>query len=239
MPAYISSGTWSLMGLELPEPVISQLSFEDGFTNEIGLGGKVRFLKNICGLWLIQECRRAWLELGLDVPYGKMSSMAEKTEPFRSLINPDDPVFIEAGGMPERIQEYCKKTDQPVPERRGQIIRCIYESLALRYAQVWERLVSYTENTPEAIHIVGGGCQDKLLNQFTANALGVPVLASPVEATGLGNIMAQLMADGSITSLTEGREIVADSSLVDRYEPEDSEAWKNARATFDQLTRHS
>ena len=239
MPAYISSGTWSLMGLELPEPVISQQSFEDGFTNEIGVGGTIRFLKNICGLWLIQECRRAWLEIGLDVPYGKMASMAGEMEPFRSLIDPDDPVFVEAGNMPERIQRYCGKTDQPVPERKGQIIRCIYESLALRYAQVWDRLVSYTENTPEAIHIVGGGCQDKLLNQFTANALGVPVLASPVEATGLGNIMAQLMADGSITSLTEGREIVANSSLVDRYEPEDSEAWKNARATFDQLTRHS
>jgi len=165
--------------------------------------------------------------------------MAEEMEPFRSLIDPDDPVFVEAGNMPERIQRYCEKTDQPVPERKGQIIRCIYESLTLRYATVWDRLVSYTENTPKEIHIVGGGCQDKLLNQFTADAIEVPVLASPVEATGLGNIMAQLMADGSIASLTEGREIVANSSLVDRYEPEDSEAWKNARVTFNQLTRHS
>lgn len=235
-PAFLSSGTWSLIGLELPEPVINQQSFEDGFTNEIGLNNTVRFLKNICGLWLIQESKRHWKSEGHDVPYGKMASLADEAEAFRSLINPDDPRFIEAGRMPEKIQEFCKETGQPVPETNGQIIRCIYESLALRYSQAWTSLMQHVDEAPTTLHIVGGGCQDDLLNQFTANAIGVTVAACPVEATGLGNIMAQMLADGTISTVAEGRAIVLNSSLVLEFEPEDQAEWAQAKAKFQTLT---
>ncbi len=235
-PAFLSSGTWSLMGLELPEPVISQQSFDDAFTNEIGVGGTVRFLKNICGLWLIQESKRFWKEQGQDIPYAQMASLAAEATPFRSLINPDAADFVDAGQMPEKIKTFCRNTNQPVPETPGEIIRCIYESLALRYNQVWQRLMQYVEEAPTTLHIVGGGCQDKLLNQFAANAIGVKVAASPVEATGLGNVLAQMLADKSISSIAEGRAIVLNSSLVEIFEPRDAEIWTEAKAKFAQLT---
>lgn len=231
-PAYLSSGTWSLLGLELPEPVITEQSQADGFTNEIGINNTVRFLKNICGLWLIQQTKRYWKAGGEDVPYSKMAGFAAEAEPFRSFINPDDMRFIEAGRMPEKVQEYCHETGQPIPETKGQIIRCIYESLALRYAQVWENLMQYTENKPTTLHIVGGGCQDKLLNQFAANSIGVKVAACPVEATGLGNILAQMLASGDINDLSEGRKIILNSSLVETFEPEDSVPWAEAKIRF-------
>jgi rhamnulokinase len=231
-PAFLSSGTWSLMGLELQEPVINQQSYEDAFTNEIGINNTVRFLKNICGLWLIQESRRHWLSEGQDVPYAKMASLATEAEPFRSLINPDDPRFIEAKDMPKKIQNFCHETGQPIPKTKGEIIRCIYESLALRYATVWEKLIQYTDEVPTSLHIVGGGCQDKLLNQFAANAIGVKVAACPVEATGLGNILAQMLADGAIANITEGRSIVLNSSLVETFEPTNQEEWQKAKEAF-------
>lgn len=231
-PAFLSSGTWSLMGLELKEPVINKESFDGAFTNEIGIGGTVRFLKNICGLWLIQESRRQWITEGQDVPYGKMAALAIETTPFRSLINPDDPRFIEAGRMPQKIQEFCYETGQPVPETKGEIIRCIYESLALRYSQVWQSLIQHVDETPTTLHIVGGGCQDNLLNQFAANAIGIKVAACPVEATGLGNIMAQMLADGAIANVAEGRAIVLNSSIVLTFEPEDQVIWREAKAKF-------
>ena len=234
-PAFLSSGTWSLMGLELKEPVISQQSYDDEFTNEIGVNQTVRFLKNICGLWLIQESKRYWLAAGEDVPYGKMATLAAEAPAFRSMINPDDPRFVEAGRMPEKIREYCRETNQPIPESKGELIRCIYESLALRYATVWDKLIQYTEHQPTTLHIVGGGCQDKLLNQFAANAIGVKVAACPVEATGLGNILAQMLADGSINNLSEGREIVLNSSLVETFEPSDPIEWAEAKANFSKL----
>jgi rhamnulokinase len=235
-PAFLSSGTWSLMGLELPEPIISDQSFEDAFTNEIGVGGSVRFLKNICGLWLIQESKRFWMATGNDIPYAKMASLAQQAEPFRSLINPDDPCFTEASRMPEKIQEFCHASGQPIPETPGEIIRCIYESLALRYYQVWQSLTQYVDEMPKTLHIVGGGCQDKLLNQFAANAIGVTVAACPVEATGLGNIIAQMLADGAIANVAEGRAIVLNSSLVEKFEPADQVPWAEARARFGSIT---
>lgn len=234
-PAYLSSGTWSLMGLELSEPVITQQSFDDAFTNEIGVGGKIRFLKNICGLWLVQESRRYWLENGHDYSYADMAGLASKVEPFRSLIDPDDPRFAEAGRMPEKIQDYCRETKQQVPETPGETIRCIYESLALRYAEVWKKLPNYTDEAPDCLHILGGGCQDKLLNQFTANALGTRVLAGPIEATGLGNIITQMMADGAIQSLAEGRAIVANSFPLESYDPKDTEIWNAVKERFASL----
>ncbi|MBC2605213.1 rhamnulokinase [Pelagicoccus albus] len=227
-PAFLSSGTWSLMGLDLPRPNISDESFIDAFTNEIGVGHGVRFLKNICGLWLIQESRRHWLANGEDIPYSRMADLASEAEPFRSLIYPDDPLFEEAGRMPEKVQAYCRHTGQPIPETPGQIIRCIYESLALRYSEVWQRLISYVVKEPTSLHIVGGGCQDNLLNQFAANAIGITVKAGPVEATGLGNIITQMLASGAIGSLKEGRQVVANSAQVKTFEPQDPESWKAA-----------
>ena len=234
-PAYLSSGTWSLMGVELPAPVISEDSYQDAFTNETGVGNTIRFLKNICGLWLIQESRRYWLDHGQDYSYADMAGLAAQAEPFRSLIDPDDPRFADAGHMPERIQAYCQETRQPIPNTPGEVIRCIYESLALRYAEVWTKLPKYTEAAPDCLHVVGGGCQDVLLNQFTANALGARVLAGPVEATGLGNILAQMMADGEISSLAEGRAIVARSFAIKTYEPTDTESWDAVKERFASL----
>ncbi len=231
-PAYLSSGTWSLLGLELNAPVINSDTFKFNFTNEVGYGGKIRFLRNICGLWLIQECRRHWLAEGQDVPYGKMATLAAEAEPFRSLINPDDPCFTGGGHMVETIQDFCQKSGQPVPGTKGEVIRCIYESLALRYAEVWENLLAYTDTPPETLHIVGGGCQDKLLNQFAANAIGTMVTACPVEATGLGNIVVQMLADGVIRDLAEGRDIISNSSLIETYEPEHTEHWNAQKERF-------
>lgn len=231
-PAYLSSGTWSLMGLELQAPVINDRSFADDFTNEVGVNGTVRYLKNICGLWLIQECKRHWKTQGEDLPYHRMASLAAEAEPFRSLINPDDPRFAKAGDMPEKIQAFCEEKGQAIPQTKGEIIRTVYESLALRYATVWEKLMTYTETPPRSLHIVGGGCQDKLLNQFAANAIGVTVKASPVEATGLGNILAQMLADGAIKSIEEGRAIVVNSSIVETFEPNDSDVWTEAKKKF-------
>lgn len=231
-PAYLSSGSWSLLGLELPEPIINPKSFEDSFTNEVGVEKKVRFLKNICGLWLIQECKRHWQAQGEDLPYHRMAALAAEVQPFRSLIDPDDPRFAKAGEMPAKIQAYCQENGQVVPETKGEIIRAIYESLALRYATVWEKLMCYTDTPPSSLHIVGGGCQDKLLNQFAANAIGITVKASPVEATGLGNILAQMLADGAIKNLEEGRAIIANSSIVETFEPKDQVLWTEAKAKF-------
>jgi rhamnulokinase len=238
-PAYLSSGTWSLMGLELPEPVISEQSFEDAFTNEIGIGGSVRFLKNICGLWLIQESRRYWQSIGEDYSFAQLVALGSEAEPFRSFIDPDDERFTHAGKIPEKICDYCRETDQLVPRTPGEVIRCITEGLALRYGQVWEKLIKYADSPPEVLHIVGGGCQDALLNQFTANALGVTVKAGPIEATGLGNIIAQMMADGTISSLAEGRAIVAASFPVTVFEPVGDEVWQTASEKFSMITnRH-
>lgn len=236
-PAYLSSGTWSLMGLELNEPVINEQSYADDFTNEVGVNGTIRYLKNICGLWLIQECKRHWQAQGEDLPYHRMASLAAEAEPFRSLIDPDDPRFAKASDMPEKIQAYCEEKEQAVPKTKGEIIRTVYESLALRYAEVWEKLMTYTETPPRSLHIVGGGCQDKLLNQFAANAIGVTVKASPVEATGLGNILAQMLADGAIKSIEEGREIVVNSSIVETFEPSDRDAWVEAKNKFPAIVK--
>jgi rhamnulokinase len=236
-PAYLSSGTWSLMGLELNEPVISEQSFEDALTNEIGIDGTVRFLKNICGLWLLQESRRYWLSKGQDLAYGEMASLAAEAAPFRSLIDPDDARFAHSGRMPEKVREYCLETGQETPETPGEVIRCICESLALRYAEVWERLLHHTDDPPKVLHIVGGGCQDHLLSQFTANALGIIVKAGPVEATGLGNIIAQMMADGAIKSLAEGRALVSASFPIEAFLPVDGEIWAKAREKFSKITK--
>ena len=234
---FLSSGTWSLMGIELQDPVINTTSFEDGFTNEVGIDGTIRFLKNISGLWLIQECRREWSECGTEIAYNDMAKVASSAAEFSSLIDPDDERFATAGNMEIKIQNFCRETNQLIPKEKGEIIRCIYESLALRYAEVWKKLIRNTAQSPTQLHIVGGGCQDHLLNQFTANAIGEKVIVGPVEATGMGNILCQLISDKKISNITEARYISQNSNTVQIIEPLDKKKWTKAKTKFSKLIK--
>jgi rhamnulokinase len=225
--AYLSSGTWSLLGVELAEPLISEAVRAENFTNEGGVGGSIRFLKNIMGLWLVQECRRAWQRDSRDYSYEELVNEAQAAPPLRSLVEPDDASFWLPPHMPEALAEFCRKTEQPVPATPGELIRCALESLALKYRFVVERAEALTGTKIEVIHIVGGGSQNALLNQWTANACGRPVLAGPVEATALGNAMTQLLGLGEIKSLKDGRDLVRRSVTLTRYEPEDRDQWED------------
>ena len=230
--AYISSGTWSLMGAEVTEPVINVSSLTHNFTNEGGVAGTFRFLKNIMGLWLVQECRRVWANQGESLSYYELMRMAAEAEPLRSIVNPDDSDFLKPGDMPSRIRAFCERTGQPVPQSQGAVVRCALESLALKYRWVLERLAEILGHGLEPIHIVGGGAQNRLLNQFTADATGRQVVAGPIEATAAGNILMQAMALGYIGSLEEGRRIVRRSFDVVTYEPAGGAEWDEAYARF-------
>lgn len=236
---YISSGTWSLMGTELASPVISDESLANGLTNEGGVFGTIRHLKNIMGLWILQESRRQWKREGKDYGFAELSQYAIASKPLKSIINPNDPIFSAPGNMPERIAEYCKKTNQPVPETVGETVRCIVESLALCYRQTTEGLSSVLPEAPAAIHIVGGGSQDTLLCQLTANACDLPVYAGPVEATAIGNISMQTIAKGELSGLSEARELVARSFELKVYEPDKNTAaiWDDAYERFLKLIK--
>ncbi len=234
--AYLSSGTWSLMGVESDDPVVSEKSYEYGFTNEGGLEGTIRVLKNITGLWLVQECRRNWAEAGEDVSFTDMEKEARGATPFQSFINPDDVCFAEPCDMPNVIRAYCKKTGQPVPETKGAIIRTAVESLAFRYKSVFGMLQDLTGRRLDVLHIVGGGVQDRLLNQLTANALGRRVITGPVEATATGNVLAQLIAAKRIASLDEGRDIVRASFETTVYEPADRQDYESAYVRYHEIT---
>ncbi|MDX1961891.1 MAG: rhamnulokinase family protein [Pirellulales bacterium] len=212
---YISSGTWSLMGVEVPQPIITERSLQCNFTNEGGVGQTTRLLKNIAGLWLVQECRRIWRAAGEDHDWSELAALAAQAEPLRSLINPDDPVFLAPANMPAAIQDFCRRTNQPVPATPGQIIRTALESLALRYRQVLGWLRELTGGPIRTIHIVGGGSNNALLNQMTAAATGARVIAGPVEGTAIGNVLMQLIALGEVGSITEARQIVRRSFLVE------------------------
>lgn len=225
---FISCGTWSLFGTELPAPIITQDSRRLNIANEGGAGGRISFLKNIIGLWLVQESRRQWMREGKEYSFGELEKLAAKEAPFRSLIDPDAPEFVPAGDVPERIREFCRRTGQPVPETEGQIVRCIDESLALKYRLTLDEIRTCTGKDYPVIHMVGGGTQSGLLCQFTADACARPVCAGPVEATVYGNLALQLMAAGQIGSLSELRSIIAASEPVKRYEPEDAGAWSEA-----------
>ncbi len=234
--AYLSSGTWSLMGVESDEPVVSEQSYEYGFTNEGGLENTIRLLKNITGLWLVQECRRKWNEGGEELSFSELEKEADASTPFQSFINPDDACFAEPCDMPNVIRTYCENTGQPVPQTKGAIIRTAVESLAFRYKTVFSMLEDLTGGRLDVLHIVGGGTQDRMLNQLAANALGRTVIAGPVEATATGNVVAQLMADSRICSLEEGRSIVRASFETDVYEPVDAEAFAEAYTRFHEIT---
>jgi rhamnulokinase len=233
--AYLSSGTWSLMGLETSSPVITETSRELGFTNEIGYGGTVRLLKNIIGLWLIQESRRYWAKTGQKLEFAELEALAAKATPFASLINPDDARFLSPDDMPEKIAEFCRQTGQPVPPDIGACVRCIYESLALFYGITLRKLEKLADRKIETLHIVGGGSQSGMLNQFAANALKIPVLAGPTECTGLGNILVQAIALGHVPSHAAARTIVRNSFAPKTFLPENSAAWAAAAARFEKL----
>ena len=232
---YISSGTWSLIGAEIDEPIINEKSLRYDFTNEGGLERTFRFLKNIDGMWLLEESRRAWASEGKEYSYGDLTEMAAQAPPLRSLIDPDDDVFLKPGDMPARIRTFCRESGQPVPETEGSVIRCALESLALKYRWVTERLEEIRGRRLEPIHIVGGGSQNGLLNQFTADATGHWVVTGPVEATATGNVLAQLITLGQIGSMWEGREIVRQSFDLTTYEPTESAQWDDAYGRFLEL----
>lgn len=229
---YISSGTWSLMGVEVAEPIISPQSLEYNFTNEGGVCSTFRLLKNIMGLWLVQECRRVWARQGESYSYDELSQMAEQAAPFVALVNPDDPAFLHPADMPAEIRAFCARTGQPVPEDKGAMIRCVLESLALTYRSTLEKLETMLGRRLEVIHIVGGGARNRLLCQFTADATQQPVLAGPVEATAIGNVLMQALALGEFASLQEARAVVRGSFEMARYEPGHPAPWDAAYERF-------
>lgn len=233
--AYISSGTWSLMGVERKQPLVGDAVLQANFTNEGGYGGSIRFLKNIMGLWLVQECRRAWQRAGTSYSYGELIHQAEAAPPFASLVNPNDPSFILPANMPAALADFCRKSSQPAPEGVGGTVRCALESLALCYRWVLDRLEALTGQRTEAIHIVGGGSQNALLNQFTADACNRPVVAGPVEATAIGNVLVQALGAGVLGSLAEAREVVRRSFEVRTFTPQKPDAWQAAYERFCKL----
>jgi len=229
---YISSGTWSLMGAELLEPIINEQSLAFNFTNEGGVGGTFRLLKNIAGLWLLQECRRTWARQGETLSYDALTRMATEADPLQSVVDSDYGEFLKPGDMPDRIRAFCQMTAQPVPQSKGAVVRCALESLALKYRWVLERLEEILGHRLDPIHIVGGGAQNHLLNQFTADATGRQVVTGPVEATAAGNVIVQAMALGHIASLEEGRQVVRNSFDVVTYEPTSQSRWEEAYGCF-------
>jgi rhamnulokinase len=235
--AYISSGTWSLMGVELSAPLVGEAALDANFTNEIGFGGTVCFLKNIMGLWLVQECRRAWERAGQTYGYDELMRQAAAAPPFVSLVDPDHSSFILPANMPAALGEFCRATGQPVPSGVGATVRCALESLALRYRWVLGKLEELTGRKREVIHIVGGGSQAELLCQLTADACDRPVLAGPVEATAIGNVLVQAIGLRAVGSLADAREVVRRSFEVRRYEPKDAAAWQEPYGRFCGLLR--
>ncbi len=233
---YISSGTWSLMGAELDAPLINDATRAANLTNEGGAMGTIRFLKNIMGLWIIQESRRQWKREGKDYSFAQMEAWAKECTPFRSLINVDYKSFGTPGNMPEKIREYCRMTGQPVPQTVGEVVRCIYESLALKYRYTVDTIGQLRGKPATMINVVGGGTKDKFLSQMTADACGIPVCAGPEEATAIGNLVMQAIAQGEIKDLAEAREVVANSFEMKHYQPcAEREAWDEAYARFCKL----
>lgn len=233
--AYISSGTWALMGSELDRPEISDASYQYDFTNEGGVCGRICFQKNIMGLWIVQECRRQWEREGKRFTFNDLEQAARSAAPHRSFIDPDDHCFVSPGNMPERIRNFCKKSGQPVPRTEGEVIRCAVESLALKCRMVTEAIEDILGKTLEVIHMLGGGIKDTMLCEFVACATGKRVIAGPVEATGTGNALLQFMGLGKISDLTAARSVVKQSFPVKHYEPADAEAWEKAYDNYKKL----
>lgn len=237
--AFLSSGTWSLLGTELPEPVINNDALAANFTNEVGVCDTIRFLKNLSGLWILQELRRNWNEQDCDYSWRAMEHMALEAEPFEFIVDPGDESFLAPGDMPVRVQDYCERTGQGRPETHSQILRAAYEGLALLYADTYESLEALSGRKLETLRIVGGGCKDKLLDQMAANATGRKVVTGPIEATATGNLIVQMLAMGDIRTLEEGREIIRNSFAEEtgEFEPQDSAEWKEALTKWRQICR--
>ncbi len=217
--AYLSSGTWSLMGIESARCLVSPQSLSYGFTNERGFGGCYRILKNISGLWILQESKRVWEKKGVTISYSEIGKLAGNAKGMDSVVDVNDPVFLKPGDMPARIREYCRQTGQKVPKDIGQVARVIFNSLAEKYRQVWNELKSVTGKEYKTLAIVGGGCREEFLNQLTADSLGCEVTAGPVEATALGNVVVQMIGAGDLKSQDEGRALIGKSFSVKRYTP--------------------
>jgi rhamnulokinase len=228
--AFICAGTWSLVGMEVPEPVITDASFAANLTNEGGVGGTYRLLRNVTGLWLLHECRRVWALEGHDHTFEALVALAKEAPALQSFVDPNDPVFAEPGDVPARVRAFCAHTGQAEPATPGAVVRCILESLALKHAETVDLLASVTGSAPPEIHVVGGGAHNELLCRWTASAAGVPVLAGPAESTLLGNLLVQAMALGELGSLAEARDVVRASFAPTTDEPEDG--WAEARERF-------
>jgi rhamnulokinase len=233
--AYVSSGTWSLMGVETPQPVVNEEALAFNVTNEGGVCDTIRLLKNITGLWVIQECRRIWLQEG-PISWAEIVALAAAAPGFTAFIDVDAVDFLQPGDMPARIRAYCARTGQPVPADRGTVARVVFESLALKYRRTLEMLDALVEHRLAILHIIGGGTQNRLLSQLAANAIARPVVAGPIEATAAGNILMQMLATGAVGSLAEGRAVIRRSFSTERFEPQDTAAWDEAYARFRKLT---
>jgi rhamnulokinase len=227
---YVSSGTWSLMGVELAAPVIDAQSLERNYTNEVGVEGRIRLLKNIAGLWVLQECRRAWAADGREFGYDELVPMAAAARPFQAVVPPDE--FLDPGRMPQRIADHCVRTGQPTPVEPGDVCRAILEGLALRYRQVLEDLEAISGRAIRTIHIVGGGAKNALLNQLVADCTDRAVVAGPAEATAAGNVLAQAMGAGELGGLADIREVVRRSFGVERFDPRREDGWESAYDRF-------
>lgn len=235
--AYLSSGTWSLMGIETEEPLITQESYENNFTNEGGIEGTTRFLKNITGMWLLEQCRKEWEKAGRSYTYPEIVQMAEQALPFIRFVNPDDPRFANPACMTKAIASYCEETGQPVPVTDAEFIRCIFESLALRYNEVIRMLKEMAPFRIDRLHVIGGGSKNTLLNQFTANAIGMPVIAGPSEATAIGNAMIQARSAGIVSTRWEMRRLIAGSVHTETFLPQEEMSWKEVYERYIEIVK--
>jgi rhamnulokinase len=242
--AYISSGTWSLVGLEVEQPILTAEALTANVTNEGGVYGTYRLLKNVMGLWILQQCRATWAEGKREYTYDELVDMAKEAEPLSAVFNPNDPIFLAPGDHPNHIRQICRQTNQPLPQTPGAVIRCVLESLALAYREVLEQVTATSASSAQAVanrqvsvlHIVGGGSQNELLNQMTADATGLSVIAGPVEATVIGNALVQLIALGELANLTQARQIVAGMAELKHYEPQETAVWDEAYSRFKSLS---
>ncbi|MDR3366657.1 MAG: rhamnulokinase [Prevotellaceae bacterium] len=233
--AYLSSGTWSLMGIESEEPIINDESYRLNFTNEGGVGGTTRFLKNITGMWLLERCKAEWAGRK-EYAYSELVDMAKGEPPFRFFVDPDAPEFANPQSMTAAIAGHCTSKGQPAPVADAEFVRCIFDSLAMKYRYTLNMLKGFAPHPIERLHVIGGGAKNALLNQLTANAIGLPVVAGPSEATAIGNIMVQAMAAGCVKSTDEAREVIRASVQLETYRPQDTDEWDKA---FEKLIRQS
>lgn len=230
--AFLSCGTWSLIGCELDAPILTSQSNALELSNELGANGKINYLKNISGLWLIQETKRALAKAGMSYSYNDLEQLARASEPFKCLVDPDSPMLSTHGDLPNKIKAFCAATNQPEPQTVGELVRCIYESLALKYRYALEQISLCTGKNFSALNLLGGGTKDGFLCELTADSINMPVHAGPIEATALGNIILQLIALGEIKDVNEGRKIIAKSEKISHYEPHHTDAWDNAFEYF-------